>query len=121
MKLVVDMNLSPLWVEALRQVGHDAVHWSQVGDARASDREIMAWARARDRVVLTHDLDFTAVLALTRAYGPSVIQIRTQDVMPDVIGAIVLRVLRDHEQAIEQGAIVSIDHAAARVRILPIR
>jgi predicted nuclease of predicted toxin-antitoxin system len=44
MKILIDMNLSPLWVEALRQGGHDAVHWSQVGDPGAPDRVLMEWA-----------------------------------------------------------------------------
>jgi predicted nuclease of predicted toxin-antitoxin system len=61
--IVVDMNLSPDWVERLSRAGFDAVHWSTVGDPRASDREIMRWAAEHQRAVMTHDLDFAAVLA----------------------------------------------------------
>ena len=50
MKLLVDMNLSPRWVEALRSAGIEARHWSTVGDGRASDTEIFAWARRHDGV-----------------------------------------------------------------------
>jgi predicted nuclease of predicted toxin-antitoxin system len=120
MNFVIDMNLSPAWVEALRQGGHAADHWSQLGDPRATDAEIMAWARTHNAAVMTHDLDFTTVLALTRASGPSVIQVRTQDLLPDAISAIILRVLRDHAVAIGRGAVVSVDELSARVRVLPI-
>jgi len=121
MKLLLDMNLSPGWVRFLEENGFEAVHWSAAGDPTATDRVIMAWARDRGFVVITHDLDFSAILASTDAVGPSVVQIRTQDVLPDTIGSDVVRVLRDHSTALEQGAIVSIDELASRVRVLPVR
>jgi predicted nuclease of predicted toxin-antitoxin system len=71
--------------------------------------------------VITHDLDFSAILASTEALGPSVIQVRTQDVLPDAIGSDVVRVLRDQRAALDQGAIVSVDQLTSRVRVLPIR
>ena len=80
MKLLVDMNLSPDWVAVLTQAGWETAHWSGVGNLRAADSEIMAWARQHGHVVFTHDLDFGTLLALTQAEGPSVIQVRTQDV-----------------------------------------
>ncbi len=78
MKLLLDMNLSPLWVEHLRTSGWEAVHWSEIGDIRAPDTVIMQWALENGFIVFfTHDLDFGALLAATRANGPSVIQIRS--------------------------------------------
>ena len=81
--IVVDLNLSPDWVNELSKHGWASVHWSTIGDPKATDREIMAWARANAHVVFTHDLDFGTVLALTHASGPSVIQVRGQNVLPD--------------------------------------
>jgi len=69
MRIVIDMNLSPDWCATLAAAGHEAVHWSQVGDPRAPDVTIMAWARDNNRIVLTHDLDFGALLAITSAAG----------------------------------------------------
>jgi len=57
-KVLIDMNLSPLWVEQLSRAGFEAVHWSNVGDPRTPDRTLMQWAREHGYVVLTHDLDF---------------------------------------------------------------
>jgi len=76
--------------------------------------------RDHHSVVLTHDLDFTTVLALTHAAGPSVVQIRTQRVLPASIGPLVIRVLSDHEEALAKGAIVNVNESRARVRILPL-
>jgi predicted nuclease of predicted toxin-antitoxin system len=120
MKILLDMNLPPSWVGFLRQEGFEAVHWSEVGDPRASDSVIMTWAHDNAFVIFSHDLDFSALLAASRGAGPSVIQVRTQDVMPETIGRNVVRVLRLCATEIEKGAVVSIDKVGSRVRILPI-
>jgi predicted nuclease of predicted toxin-antitoxin system len=120
-KVLLDMNLSPTWVPFLRAAGVDSVHWSQVGDPRAPDAELMRWARVEGFIVFTHDMDFGALLAATRAHGPSVLQVRVQDTMPEAIGHDVLRVLRFYEEALTRGALVTLDKSSARVRILPFR
>ena len=71
--------------------------------------------------MLTSDLDFSALLATSSATGPSVIQVRTQDVLPESLGPQVVRVLLEQRDALESGAIITIDEITARVRILPIR
>ena len=86
MKILLDMNLSPTWVGFLEQEGFEAVHWAAVGAPTASDADIMEWARQRHHIVFTHDMDFSALLAVTHAAGPSVLQVRAQDVLPDAIG-----------------------------------
>jgi len=121
MKILVDMSLSPDWVRFLAAHGIEALHWSQVGNPRATDEEIMGWARDHGCIVFTHDLDFAALVATTSADGPSVLQMRTQDVLPDTAGRDILDLLRDHRGALEQGAIVTMDKVISRVRILPIR
>ena len=120
MRLLVDMNLSPEWVGFLKSAGWEAIHWSTVGNPRAEDQEIMAWARVQKHVVFTHDLDFGTLLALTRAGSPSVIQVRTQDVTPAAIGALVVNALRQFEGTLEKGALIVLDEARARARILPL-
>jgi len=119
-KILVDMNLSPDWVAELARGGWVAIHWSQVGDPRATDQEIMGWARSNGHVVFTHDLDFGTVLALTHADGPSVLQMRTQDVLPGSAGVVVAAALRQHESDLASGALVVIDETRSRVRVLPL-
>ena len=115
------MNLSPLWVKAFEEGGFESIHWSQVGDPRAPDHEIMEWARKERCIVFTHDLDFSQLLALTQAKGPSVVQLRSQSVLPDRAGSLVFAALRQHAELLEQGALIVIDAATSRARILPIR
>ena len=114
------MNLSPDWTEVFERHDWHAVHWSTIGDPGATDLAIMDWARANDFTVFTHDLDFGTLLALTRAEGPSVIQVRGQDVLPDYLESIVVASLRQYGSQLESGALATIDESRSRVRVLPI-
>jgi len=119
-KVLIDMNLSPSWVPLLESNGIPAVHWSAVGEGKATDSVVLGWARDNGYVVFTNDLDFGSILAATRAAGPSVIQARTQDVTPDHLGDIVVAALREHKEILERGAIITIDESRLRARILPL-
>jgi predicted nuclease of predicted toxin-antitoxin system len=119
MKLLVDMNLSPGWIEFIQQGGWEAIHWSSVGNSRATDKIIMDWARENGFSVFTHDLDFGTILAVTGAQKPSVVQVRTQDVMPQTLGNRILQVFHDYESFLDKGAIVTVDEVKSRVHILP--
>ena len=120
MKLLVDMNLSPEWVAYLRERGFEATHWSAIGAYHAPDTEVMQWARDHEHVVFTHDLDFGILLAHSRAGRPSVIQVRAQDVSPSHLGPLLVTALRLHGEALRNGALLTVDEAKSRVRILPI-
>jgi predicted nuclease of predicted toxin-antitoxin system len=117
--IVVDMNLSVEWIPLLQHSGWPAVHWSAIGDPRADDATIMAWALAHGYAVFTHDMDFGTMLALTHAQGPSVIQVRGQRVLPEQVGAVVLAALKQYEAEMSAGALVVIEEARSRVRVLP--
>ena len=121
MKLIVDMNLSPRWAGSLADAGFEAVHWSTLGANNAPDSEIMAYARANDYVVLTHDLDFSAILAATHGEKPSVVQIRAEDVSPDVIGKQIIAALKQMAAELEEGALLTVDSNRTRLRILPLQ
>jgi predicted nuclease of predicted toxin-antitoxin system len=120
LQLLVDMNLAVEWIAELAEHGWSAVHWSTIGDPRAEDSVIMEWARANGHVVFTHDLDFGAMLAMTHATGPSVLQVRGQNVLPEDIGPLVVAALQQHHAALASGALVIVDARKTRVRILPL-
>jgi predicted nuclease of predicted toxin-antitoxin system len=71
-------------------------------------------------VLFTHDLDFGTALALTHAGGPSVLQVRGRDVLPEDMGAAVVAALRQHDAAFAAGALVVVDAKKLRVRLLPL-
>jgi uncharacterized protein (DUF433 family)/predicted nuclease of predicted toxin-antitoxin system len=86
-----------------------------------SDAEIFEYASTNGLVVLTHDLDFGTMLAVRGAASPSVVQIRSQDVLPKAIGEAVVLGISAAEMELEQGALLTIDAGKRRIRILPIR
>ena len=114
------MNLSPAWVTVLQEAGFEAVHWSTVGDATASDREILDWARDSGHIVITHDLDFGTILAHSFSRGPSVVQIRASDLSPVTLQTVLVAAIQNTEDALRKGALITLDSAGPRIRLLPI-
>lgn len=120
MKILIDMNLSPRWRGTLEKSGFEEVHWSDIGDPAAFDSVIMAYAATHDFVVLTSDLDFSAILAATGGRSPSVVQIRSGNLDPDNIADQILSALAQSADALREGALVTIDADRARLRLLPL-
>jgi predicted nuclease of predicted toxin-antitoxin system len=121
MNVLVDMNLSPRWVEYFSTKGHHAKHWSEIGEPSASDRKLFDWARMNDYLIMTNDLDFGIILALTHSHGPSVLQIRAQDLMPHAIGHSICSILEYYKTEIETGVLITLDDQKSRARLLPIK
>jgi predicted nuclease of predicted toxin-antitoxin system len=121
MKILLDMNISPQWVEFFQSNSFEALHWSAVGNARATDREIFEYAATNGFVVMTHDLDFGQLLWITNSEAPSVFQIRINDILPDSHGEFVLKAIQNCLSDLEFGALVVIDESNLRIRSLPLR
>lgn len=120
MKLLLDMNLSPALAPELRAAGFEAEHWSALGLPRAEDVEIMAYAKAHDYVVVTHDLDFSAILAATNGDKPSVIQIRAANLAPELLIGPLVAGFRRCATELENGALLTIETDRQRLRVLPL-
>ena len=105
----------------LADAGFEGTHWSSLGANNTPDSEVMAYARANDCVVLTNDLDFSAILAATHGEKPSVVQIRADDVSPDAIGKQVVFALRQMLSELKEGALLTADPYRTRLRELPLR
>ena len=120
-KLLVDMNLSPSWIERLVRHGFEAVRWSTIGAATAPDYEILTWVDEHGFVLITNDLDFSSILAASAAATPSVVQIRSQKLLSDAIVSAVAAAREARRGNIERGRTAPDRQAAARVRVLPLR
>ena len=80
----------------------------------------LRWAEKHARVLFTHDLDFGAILAATNAAGPSVLQRRDEDPLPEAHAQLVLHAPCQFEVELTGGALVSIEPGRARARVLPL-
>jgi len=120
MKILLDMNLSPDWEKFFISYGIESSHWSKLGNPKATDKEIFNYARKNNFIVFTHDLDFSAMLAHSNSEGPSVIQIRNQNIIPEVSGEMILSIIESYKELIEQGVLIVIEELQHRIRILPL-
>ncbi len=120
MKIIVDMNLSPIWAGFLKTQGYKAQHWSDIGSVSAADAEIMKHALATNAVILTNDLDFGAILAVTGGNAPSVMQIRADDLSVAAIGSQIILALQQTHESLVTGALVTVEPSKTRLTILPI-
>lgn len=120
MRVLIDMNLSPRWVDDLKAAGIESLHWSTTGRADATDPEILEYAARHALILLTQDLDFSAILAATGARTPSVVQIRAENLDPSVIAPAVIRALKQLAAELATGVLVSIDPGRTRLTVLPL-
>lgn len=121
MKILIDMNLSALRENYLTDLGIESVHWSKIGKGNEPDSFLFDYAQKNNYFILTHDLDFGAILAYSNEDGPSVIQIRSNNITPDFFGKKLVSVLKQVESYLIEGALVVIDESRHRVRVLPLK
>jgi predicted nuclease of predicted toxin-antitoxin system len=120
MKFLLDMGLSQSSTTFLRTQGYDVVHLRDQGLQRWADDQIIDKARREERVILTHDLDFGRIVALSQSQLPSVITFRLDDMQPVQVNHYLAEVLAQFTAELQAGALVSVHERAIRVRLLPI-
>jgi len=121
-RFLVDQNLSRRVAAALRAAGHDVLHTSEVELSTASDAAIADRAVAEERVVVSADTDFGALLAANGAERPSVLLFRLRSPRRgEAIAGIIVANLDEVAADLDAGAIVVLEDERVRIRRLPLR
>jgi len=119
--LLADMNISPQTVEDLRKAGWNTVRVSERLPATTPDDEILLLARNEGRVVVTQDLDFSALVALSGVPRPSLVTLRLSSSDPAAITQRLIDALPRIDRQLRDGSAVTIDDSNIRIRKLPIQ
>jgi predicted nuclease of predicted toxin-antitoxin system len=120
MKLLLDQGLPRSAAKLLRDAGVDTVHTTEIGMARASDAEILAYSREEQRVIVTLDADFHALLSLSNATSPSVIRIRIEGLKAEAVAQLLIHIAEDWSSELESGVMLSVQRRRIGVRYLPV-
>jgi len=121
MKFLADMGISPRSVAFLQERGYHATHLCEIGLERMSDADILEKARREGFVVLTHDLDFGELIAISGAKLPSVVTFRLRNMKPNNVNHYLQNLVSRHKDTLEEGAVFSVTEGRIRVRRLPIK
>ena len=120
-RLLADVHISPKTVGVLQKQGYEIMRSSEVLPANAPDINILEFARTENWVVLTQDLDFSMLVALSRYSQPSLITLRLSSAKPDIVTQKLLDVLPQIAEALQEGSAITIQDESIRIRKLPVR
>jgi predicted nuclease of predicted toxin-antitoxin system len=120
MKLLLDQGLPRSTARLLRSQGVDTLHVGEIDMSAAEDSAILACGQVENRIVVTLDADFHALLALSGALSPSVIRIRREGLKAEGLVELLAKVLDEWSEELELGAVVTVDTSRSRMRRLPL-
>ena len=120
MRFLADMGVSQWVATWLREQGHEVVHLRDENLQRLPDDQIFEKATQENRMILTFDLDFAEILAFSGSKDVSTIIFRLHNARSSHVIERLKRVLDESSDALEQGAIITVEERRHRVRYLPI-
>lgn len=120
-RLLADVHISPKTVRDLQKQGYEIMRSSDVLPNNAPDINILEFARTENWVVLTQDLDFSMLVALSRYSQPSLITLRLSSAKPDIVTQKLLDILPQIEEVLQEGSAITIQDESIRIRKLPVR
>ena len=120
MRLIADLHSAPRTVEHLKTLGHDVLRVSEVLPPTATDHDIVAYALRERRTILTQDLDFSAIIAISGHAFPSVVLLRLSSSRIESVNRTLTRMLPDLEADAEHGTLITVEDHRVRRRRLPL-
>jgi predicted nuclease of predicted toxin-antitoxin system len=120
MKLLLDQGLPLSAAALLRDANIDTIHVGEIGMSEAEDADIIQKSRDEERIVVTLDADFHALLALDVATTPSVMRIRIERLRAQALTDLLFTVIAECGEDLEQGSAITVEPSRIRIRRLPL-
>ncbi len=120
MKFLFDENMYPGFVAPLKSMGYEAIHVYDIGLDNTPDEKIIEFAKKSGHAILTNDLDFTRIMALSGSQFPTILTFRFAALNPAVFTEIVQNNFPKLLQDITAGSLITIDERGIRVKKLPV-
>lgn len=120
MRFLLDQGLPRTAASRLRGRGFDAVHTAERGLSTASDLQILQRARDEERIVVTLDADFHAIMALSGSTKPSVIRVRLEGLRAEAYVTLLEDVIASCAEDLNGGALISVRETGIGIRQLPV-
>lgn len=120
MQFLVDENMALSYAKTLRSLSYKAVHVSEVGLTSTIDDEIVVYAHENGYAIITFDLDFTRIVALSQKSFPSIITFRLGEINVSEFEELIRIYLPDLINDIVNGVLITIDSQGVRIKKLPI-
>ena len=107
-RLLLDQGLPRSTGKLLSDAAWDVVHVGDIGLSHAADQRILDYARRENRICVTLDADFHALLATADAAKPSVIRIRKEGLNAKAIAELLQKILPRVEHSATAGAMITV-------------
>ena len=121
LRFLADMGVSLRVASWLRDRGHDVAHLRDEGLHRMPDCDIFKKAAAEGRIILTFDLDFGEIVALSQQSPVSVFLFRLHNTTAHFVVKRLEQVLSASAVSVKsRAAIIVIEDSRHRIRTLPI-
>lgn len=120
MRWLLDQGLPRSAATILNDAREDAIHVGDIGMAEAPDPEILHYALSENRIIITLDSDFHALLALAGSLKPSVIRIREEGLKGQQLAELILRIGRQFKNELQSGCVMTFLGGKIRHRMLPL-
>lgn len=120
MKFLLDENMPYLFLPLIKQLGVQAEHVYFVELSGADDEFILEYAQKHAYIIVTHDLDFSRLVAINRYTLPSIITFRSPTLTEEFFEFSILHCIENYEKALQNGSMITITPTGIRIKKLPV-
>lgn len=119
MRILADQDIYQMTIEWLKENGHNVVTAKDLGMQRSSDEELLIKAKAMNRLFLTRDKDFGALVFLKTKPSTGVILLRLSPTSLEEVHKELKRVFEEHKEEELKEFFCVVEPDKHRLRQLP--